>query len=142
VDKTDDVAVADISDLLVLGVVIAILSVGVEEPVVVGILVVVASNLLLSRALRVGLNVGVKKTATVAHVLERGARSESNLQRAVLADFSTSKVGLEERRHLRIARAAVLQNEEVNVEREKVNNERDHDETDDSEGKVCGKLDL
>jgi hypothetical protein len=97
VNETNDIAVADVSDLLVLGVVIAILSVGVEEPIVVGILVVVASNLLLSGALRVGLNVRVKKTSTVTHVLERGARSKSNLQRAVLAHFSASEVGLEER---------------------------------------------
>jgi len=142
VDKTNDVAVADVSDLLVLGVVVGRLSVGVEEPVVVGVLVVVASNLLLSGALWVGLNVRVEKTTTVAHVLERCARSEGNLQRAVLADFSASKVGLEERGHLCVARAAVLQNEEVDVEREKVDNERNHNETDNSESQVCGKLDL
>jgi hypothetical protein len=142
VDKTNDVAVANVSDLLVLGIVIGRLSVGVEEPVVVGVLVVVASNLLLSGALRVGLDMRVKKTTTVAHVLECGARSECNLQWAVLADFSAPEVGLEERGHLCIARAAVLQDEEVDVEREKVDNERNHNETDDSESQVCGKLNL
>jgi hypothetical protein len=142
VNETNDVAVANVSDLLVLGIVIAILSVRVEEPVVVGILVVVASNLLLSGALGVGLHVRVKKTATVAHVLERGARSEGNLQRAVLANFSASKVGLEERRHLCVARTAVLQDEEVDVEREKVDNERNHNKTNDSKSKVGGKLNL
>jgi hypothetical protein len=142
VNETNDIAVTDVSDLLVLGVVIGLLSVGVEEPVVVGVLVVVASNLLLRRAFGVGLNVRVKKTTTIAHVLERRTRAESDLQGTILANFGASKVGLEEGGHLGITRAAVLQDEEVDVEREKVDNERNHNKTDNSESKVGGKLDL
>jgi hypothetical protein len=142
VNETDDIAVANVSDFLGLGIVIRLLSVGVEEPVVVGILVVVASDLLLRGALRVGLHVRVKETTTVAHVLESGAGTHSNLQWAVLANFSAPKIGLEKRGHLRITRTAVLKDEEVDVEREHVNNERNHNETNHSEDKVCGKLNL
>jgi hypothetical protein len=142
VNKTDDIAVADVSNLLILGVVVRLLSVGVEEPVVVGVLVMVAGNLLLGGAFRVGLHVRVQKTATVTHVLERCTGSDSNFQRAILANFSSPKVGLEERRHLCIAWSAVLQDEEVDVEREKVDNEGNDNKADNSEGKVCGKLDL
>jgi hypothetical protein len=95
VNETDDIAVADVSDFLGLGIVVRLLSVGVEEPVVVGILVVVASDLLLRRALGVGLHVRVQKTTTIAHVLESGARTHGNLQWAVLANFSAPKIGLE-----------------------------------------------
>ena len=52
VDETDDIAVANVSDVGVLGVVVRLVPVGVEEPVIVGVLVVVASDLLLSGALR------------------------------------------------------------------------------------------
>lgn len=141
-NKADDVAVTDVSDLLIFGVVIGLLSVGVEEPIVVGVLVVVASDLLLLGAFRESLDVGVEKTATVAHVLESSARANGDLKRAILADFSAAKVGLEERRHLRIARTTVLQNEEVDVEREQVDDERDHDKANDPKDEVRRKLDL
>jgi hypothetical protein len=140
--ETDDIAVANVSDLLGLGIVVRLLSVRVKEPVVVGILVVVASDLLLRGAFGVSLHVRVKETTTIAHVLESGARTHSNLQWAVLANFSAPEVGLEKRGHLRIAWAAVLQDEEVDVEREHVNNEGNHNKANHSEHKVSGKLDL
>lgn len=142
VDETDDIAVADVLDLGVFGVVVRLVPVRVEEPVVVGILVVVASDLLLSRALGVGLDVRVQKAATVAHVLKGCAGTNCNLQRAVLADFGAPKVGLEKRGHLRVAGTAVLKDQEVNVEREEVDNERDDDQADHSEDEVCSELDL
>jgi hypothetical protein len=142
VDETNDIAVADVSDLGVLCVVVGLLSVGVEEPVVVGVLVVVASNLLLGRAFGVCLNVGVQESTAVTHVLQRGTGTNGDFKRAVLANFSTPKVGLEERRHLSIARTAVLENEEVDVEREHVDDKRDHNQSNDPEDEVCSKIDL
>jgi hypothetical protein len=41
--------------------------------------VVVASNLLLLGTLRIGLDVRVKKTTTIAHVLDGCARTNCNL---------------------------------------------------------------
>jgi hypothetical protein len=142
VNETDDIAVANVSDFLGLGIIVRLLSVGVEKPVVVGILVVVASDLLLRRALGVGLHVRMQKTTTVAHILESSARTHSNLQWAVLANLSAPKIGLEKRGHLRITRTAVLQNEEVDVEREHIDNEGNHNQANHSEHKVSGKLNL
>lgn len=61
VDQTDHIAVTEKSGLRAL-VVVGVATVGVEEPVVVGILMVVAGNLLLVGSLRVCLYVGVQKT--------------------------------------------------------------------------------
>lgn len=77
------------------GIVIGIAAVGVEEPVVVGILVVVAGNLLLARALGVGLNVTVEETATIAHILDGNLGTDGHFQWAVPADLSPPQVGLE-----------------------------------------------
>jgi len=142
VDKTNDIAVANVSDVSVLCVVVRLLPVRVEEPVVVGVLVVVASNLLLGRAFGVRLNVGVEKSTSVTHVLQCRTGANSDFERAVLADFSAPEVGLEKGRHLRVAGTAVLKNEEVNVEREQVNDERDHDQANNPEDEVCSKLNL
>lgn len=91
-------------------------AVGVEEPLVVGILVVVAGDLLLSGALWVCLDVRVKKSTTVSHVLDGCTGSVGNLERAVLPDLRTAKVSLEEGAHLSISWAAVLEDSEVSRE--------------------------
>lgn len=142
VDETDDIAISDVSDVGVLCVVVRLLSVGVEEPVVVGVLVVVAGNLLLGRAFGVCLNVGVQESATITHVLQSRTGTNGDFKRAVLANFSTPKVGLEEGRHLRIAGTTVLENKEVDVEREHVNNERDHNQANNPEDEVRSKINL
>jgi hypothetical protein len=126
VDETNDVAIARVAEVLI-GLVIDFVTVGVEEPVVVRILVVVASDLLLCGALGVGLNVRVEQSASVSHVLQRRARAVSNLERAVLADLGSSQVSLEQGAHLCVARAAVLEDEEVEVEGEHVDGEGDED---------------
>ena len=59
VNQTNLVAVSREAEVLI-RTVIRLVAVGVEEPVVVGILVVVAGDLLLLRALGVGLMMGVK----------------------------------------------------------------------------------
>ena len=74
--------------------------------------------------------------------LSRSSRSVRDLQRAVLPDLGTSQVSLEQRAHLRISRAAVLQDGEVEDEGEDVDGKRDNDQTDDSSNKVGCKFDL
>lgn len=107
------------------GVIVGFVAVGVEKPIVVCILVVITSDLLLAGALRERLNVRVKKAAAVSHVLNRGPRSNGDLKRAILADFRTLQVSLKQRAHLGISRAAVLENQEVEVERKHVDENRD-----------------
>jgi hypothetical protein len=131
VDEADDRAVTNETKLS-LGVVVIISAVGVEEPVVVGVLVVVASNLLLLGTLGVGLDVRVKETTAVSHVLDSRAGTNRNLERAVLADLGTLEVGLEEGAHLGITRAAAVKDGEVESEGDEVDQEGDDDETDDT----------
>lgn len=142
VDQTDGATVLGEPHGLFANVVVGLEAVGVDEPVVVSILVVVASNLLLLGTLGVGLNVRVEKAAAVAHILNGGARSNSKLQRAVLSNLGTAKVGLEERAHLSIAGTAVFQDQEVEPEGEQVDHHGDHDERKDTETEVGSQLDL
>lgn len=100
---------------------------------------VVAGDLLLARALGVGLNVRVKKTTAITHVLDSGARSNGNLKRAVFADLGSLQVGLEERAHLGIAGTGGVENGEVQSKREHVDEERNDDESHDTSGKVSGE---
>lgn len=71
-------------------------AVGIEPPLVVGVFVVVASNLLLSGTFWIGLDVGMEKTTAIPHILDRGARSVGDFKRAVLANFGTPEVGLKQ----------------------------------------------
>ena len=131
VNKANDGAVTNETEIS-LGVVVIISAVGVEEPVVVGVLVVVASNLLLLGTLGVGLDVRVKKTTAVSHVLDSRTGTNRNLERAVLSDLGTLEVGLEEGAHLGITRAAAVKDGEVESEGDEVDQEGDDDETDDT----------
>jgi len=141
VDQTNGIAVADKLERSI-GIELGLVAVGVEEPVVVGVLVVVASDLLLLRALGEGLNVRVQKTTTVSHVLESGTRAKGDFERAIDSDFGTLEVGLEERAHLSITRTAVLEDQEVHVEREHVNDHGNDNQTDDAETEVSCELSL
>lgn len=129
VNQTNNVVVTDEAQLLRLRVVVGVLTVRIKEPVVVGVLVVVASDLLLSRSLGIGLNVRVEETTTVTHVLDRGLGTNGNLQGAVLSDFGALQVGLEEGAHLGVAGAALVEDSEVQSEGQKVNEEWNEDET-------------
>lgn len=131
VNQADRLAVTDKAGLS-FGVEVDISAVGVEEPVVVGILVVVAGDLLLARSLGVRLDVAVKQATAVAHVLDCDARTKGDLQGAVPADFSALEIGLEERRHLGISRSAVGEDGKVNGEAEHVDQDGQDDETNDS----------
>jgi len=135
VEKTNDIAVTNESEVG-LGVIGHIVAVGVEEPVVVRVLVVVAGNLLLTRAVGIGLDMGVEKTATIAHVLDRGPRAIGNLKRTVLSNVGTLKVGLEERAHLGVSGAAMVENRKVEVERNEVDDQRHNNQANDTRNKV------
>lgn len=129
VDKSDNRVVANKSEIT-LGAVILLSTVGVEEPVVVGVLVVVTSNLLLLRTLRVGLDVRVEKTTTITHVLDGCARTNCDFQRAVLSYLSTLEIGLEKGAHLSVTRTTAVEDSEVKGERQEVDQERNDDKTD------------
>lgn len=135
-DEANSAAITNITDLVRALIISLLPAVRIEEPVVVGIFVVVASHLLLVRALRVGLNVTVKQATTIAHVLDGHARAESKLQRAVSANLGTSQISLEERGHLGIARAGVGQNNEVDGKAHEVDRKGQDDEADDTSGKM------
>lgn len=141
VNEADDVAIADKLEG-VFKVELLLVAVGVEEPVVVGILVVVTGDLLLSRAFGESLDVRVEKTTAVAHVLESGARAHGDFERTVLADFGASQVGLEKRAHLGVTGTTVLEDKEVEVEGKKIDNHGDDDETKDTSTDVAGECSL
>ena len=103
---------------------------------------VVACDLLLGRALRVCLDVRMKETSAVAHVLQRHTRAVCYLERAVLSNFRSAQIGLEERAHLGITRTAVLEDQEVEIEGENVDRQGNHDETKDAESDVREELHL
>jgi hypothetical protein len=124
VDQSDDGLVSRVAKLL-LGLVLNFMTVGIEEPVVVCVFVVVTSDLLLLRAFWVGLNMRVKQTSTVAHVLQGSSRTVCDLERAVFANLGSAQVGLEERAHLSISWTTVLEDKEVQIEREEVDREGD-----------------
>lgn len=138
-NQTDDLAVSNEARLLIL-VVIVVAAVRVEEPVVVGILVVVAGNLLLARAVRIRLYVGVQESSTITHVLDRSSRTIRHLERAVLANLGTAQVGLEEGTHLGVTWSAVGEDGKVNGEAEHVDQEWEDDQANDSRGKVGSEL--
>jgi hypothetical protein len=82
--------------------------------------------------------VRVEQSTSVSHVLQRGAGTVCDFQRAVLANLSSSQVGLEERAHLRIAGTAVFEDDEVEVEGEHVDGEGDEDQTENAESEMRG----
>lgn len=135
-DQANSAAITNETDLVRALVISLLPAVGVEEPVVVGILVMIASHLLLVRTLGVGLNVTVKQATTIAHVLDSHAGAESDLQRAVPANLGAPQVGLEERGHLGIARAGVSQNTEVDGKADKVNHEGQDNKASNTGGNV------
>lgn len=95
VDETDNGTISNVADIGGVDIVVSLGAVGVEEPVIVRILVVVASNLLLLRTFGISLDVRVQETATITHVLDGSARSNGNFKRAVLSDLCSLEVGLE-----------------------------------------------
>lgn len=106
VNQPDDIAVTN-KPKISGGVIVRFLSVGIDEPVVVGILVVVASDLLLLGTFGEGLHMRVQKASSIPHVLECDSRTNCKLKGAVPADLGATQVSLEKRAHLSIAGATV-----------------------------------
>jgi mannose/fructose/N-acetylgalactosamine-specific phosphotransferase system component IID len=126
-NEADGISISDVLQITG-GVVLGLVAAGIDEPVIVGILVVIASNLLLVGTLWVGLNVGVQQTTAVTHVLNGDSGSMDDLKRAVSAHLGATQVGLEKRAHLRITRTTVGQNGEMQVERKHVYQNGDDDQ--------------
>lgn len=141
VNETDGVSIGNELEIA-FGFILGLVTAGVNEPVVVGILVVVAGNLLLVRTLRIGLKVGVQETTAITHVLDGDSGSVSNLKRAISAHLGTTQVRLEKRAHLRIAGATVGQDGEMQVEREHVNQKRDDNQASHTSEEMLGKQGL
>lgn len=136
-NEADDITVADILQVA-LGIVLGLVTVGIDEPVVVGILVVIASDLLLVGSLWVRLDMGMQQTTTVAHVLDGHPRTMNNLEWAVSANLGAAQISLEERAHLGVARTTVGQDGEMQVEGEHVDQYGNNDQaTDASEQVLC-----
>lgn len=141
-NQADNRAVAQISELVGLGVIVRLVAVRVKEPIIVGVLVVVAGNLLLLGAFGVSLDVRMEETAAIAHVLDCSAGPVSDLERAILANLSSLEVGLEERAHLSITRAGPVENSEVQSEREEVDEEWDQNKAHDTGTEMDNELGL
>ena len=107
-----------------LGVIRLILAVGKEKPVVVGVLMVIASDLLLTRSIGVSLDVRVEQAASVSHVLQSGFGAVCDFQWAILSNFGSLEVSLEEGAHLGVSWARFFKDEEVDIEREHVDHDR------------------
>lgn len=129
VDQTNGGAVANEAEIGGLRVVVGLAAIGIEEPIVVGIFVVIAGDLLLLGTLGVSLNVGVEKTTTVAHVLDSSTRAIGDFERAILSNFCAFQVGLEQRAHLGITRTGAIEDGKVKGKGEEVDEERDEDQS-------------
>jgi hypothetical protein len=93
--QSDHCLIGYISDRAIL-IKLGLISVGVEEPIIVGIFVVVASDLLLGRPFRISLDVRVKEAAPIPHILQSGLGAVGNFQGAVSTDFRPFEIGLEQ----------------------------------------------
>jgi hypothetical protein len=91
--------------------------------------------LLLRRSGRVSLHVRVQQTATVPVVLERELGSVRHLKWR-LGKVVAPETGLEEGRHLRVARSRPIENEEVHLEASGVDDEREDDQCGDTRDPV------
>lgn len=114
----------------------------IEEPIVICILMMIASDLLLLRPFRVGLDVRMKKTTTITHIFKSSSRTVSDFKGAIFSNLRTSKICLEQRAHLRIPGTAVFQDEEVYPEGEHVNDERKDDQAHNSRPEMFCELNL
>ena len=141
VDEPDDVPIFEVDDGF-RRVVFRSSTIWVEEPIVVGILMMVASDLLLTGALRIGLDVRMEQSATISHIFQGCARPIRNLQRTVLSNLRPAKIRLEQRAHLSITRSSVRQYEEVKVKGEEVDDHWDHNQSYGSGSKVCSESEL
>lgn len=114
----------------------------IEEPIVVCILMMIASDLLLLRPFWVGLDVGMKKTTTITHIFESSSRTVCDFKGAIFSNLCTSKICLEQRTHLGISGTAVFQDEEVYPKGDHVNDEGKDNQAYNPRHKVFCELNL
>jgi len=113
---------------LILWIVLLLLADRIEEPVVVSVLIMITSDLLLTRSLRVSLNVGVKKPTSISHVFNGDLGANSYFKRAI-DEVCSLKIGLKERTHLTIIRATPVKDGEMGIKAGKVDGSWDQDQT-------------
>ena len=129
--ESDDVPVLEVPQLLI-RVVLRLIPTGEDNPVVVVVFVVIAGDLLLVGADRVGLYVRMQQSTTPAHVLEcdLGAVgdlwnftrkksttvAEKERTERISREIIPDQVGLEKRAHLSVTRTGVIENHEVYFE--------------------------
>jgi len=100
----------------------------VEKPVVVRVLMMITGDLLLARSLRVSLNVGVKKPTSISHVFDGDLRTNGDFKRAI-GEVRSLKIGLEERTHLGVTRAAPVKDGEMGIKTGEVDDSWNQDQT-------------
>jgi hypothetical protein len=93
--------------------------------------VVVTRHLLLLTSLGKELDVRMEQTPSVPSVLDGDAGAIGDFEGRV-REFGAAEVGLEERRHLGVARARVFEDEEVEPEIEHVDEQGDEDQAEDT----------
>lgn len=85
------------------------------------------------------LDVAVKKTATITHVLDRHPGTKCDLEWGVAANFAAFQVRLEQRAHLSITRTTPRQDGEMQGEGEEIDQERDNDQSNNASTEMGGK---
>lgn len=79
---------------------------------------------------------------SITHVFYSSTRANGDLEWAVLSNFRSTKICLEERAHLRISGTAVGEDSKVNREAEHVDQKWKDDEADNPRDQMGPKLDL
>lgn len=113
-----------------------------DLPVVILVLVVITRNLLLKTSHRQSLHVRVQQTTAVAVIFQGDGTAVGDFQRR-LGKVVTTQMGLEEGRHLGVAGAGSVKDEEMHLEARGVDDEGEDYETGDSGnpvGDVCALL--
>jgi len=127
-DKSDDILIFQETSVGALEVEIRLIAIIVDNPIIVGVFVVVAGDLLLLTSLGIELDVRMEETASVSGILDGDFRSVGDFKGRV-RKIRSFEIGLEERGHLRVTRARILKNQEVNPEGEHVDQRRQNNET-------------
>lgn len=102
-----------------------------ENPVVVGVLVVVAGDLLLLGACWVALDVGVQQAATVTVVFDGCFGAVDDLQ-GVRVEVDSLEAGLEEGAHIGVAGSGAVEDGKVEDKVEEVDADGKSNEADDT----------
>jgi hypothetical protein len=119
--KANIITVPQKSDISInrIQVVVRLKAIGINHPIVVGVLVVVTRHLLLLTPLGKELDVRMEQASSIPGVLDGDAGAIGNFEGRA-GEVGASEIGLEEGGHLGIAGTRVLEDEEVEPETEHV----------------------